>query len=224
MVLLQNCRLIQHGAASAAWNMTVDEALMQCAAEIPVLRLYQWSEPAISLGYFQSWQVAPAGRPFVRRYTGGGLVDHAHDVTYSIAAPRHSTLGQLSTAESYALIHQGIAAALTAIGLSVVITPCCVESEEPGCFAKPVKYDLLLNGQKVAGAAQRRTRQRFLQQGSILLPDATLNQAVRDKLPSALADMLGWEYQESDLIPEEIKIADELESSRYSSKEWNMER
>lgn len=203
--------------------MAVDEALMQCA-ERPVLRLYQWSEPAISLGYFQSWQVAPAGRPFVRRYTGGGLVDHAHDVTYSIAAPRDSALGQLSTAESYALIHQGIAAALTALGLAVVITPCCVESEAPGCFAKPVKYDLLLNGQKVAGAAQRRTRQRFLQQGSILLPDPSLNDAVRAKLPSALADMLGWEYEEDYLTTPEADLARELEITRYTSKEWNLER
>src|SRR5271155_3321183 len=78
-------RLLIHGPASPARNMAIDEALLREVRE-PVLRIYEWSVPAVSLGYFQPAALA-GERPFVRRYTGGGLVDHAHDVTYTIVLP-----------------------------------------------------------------------------------------------------------------------------------------
>jgi len=159
-----------NGPGTPAWNMAVDESLLRLATG-PVLRLYEWSVPAVSLGYFQPAAVAPAGRPCVRRYTGGGLVDHARDVTYTVAAPRAHPLGLLSTAESYSRLHAAVAAALQDIGLDAVLSPVCDAGDNPACFQKAVKFDVLHQGKKVAGAAQRRTRSGMLQQGSILLPD-----------------------------------------------------
>jgi len=145
-----------NGPGTPAWNMAVDESLLRLATG-PVLRLYEWSVPAVSLGYFQPAAVAPAGRPCVRRYTGGGLVDHARDVTYTVAAPRAHPLGLLSTAESYSRLHAAVAAALQDIGLDAVLSPVCDAGDNPACFQKAVKFDVLHQGKKVAGAAQRRT-------------------------------------------------------------------
>src|SRR5882762_10992875 len=103
-------RLLIHGAASPARNMAVDEALLREVRE-PVLRIYEWDVPAISLGYFQPGAFA-GERPFVRRYTGGGIVDHAHDVTYTIVLPRTHPWLLLSAPESYRVVHEGVQAAL----------------------------------------------------------------------------------------------------------------
>ena len=103
-------RLILQGPGSPARNMAVDEALLREVRE-PVLRIYEWDVPAVSLGYFQSHTLA-GDLPFVRRYTGGGLVDHAHDVTYTIVLPRNHPWMELSMPDSYCLVHKGVQAAL----------------------------------------------------------------------------------------------------------------
>src|SRR5271156_7168226 len=109
--LMTEWRLLIHGPASPARNMAIDEALLREVRE-PVLRLYEWNVPAVSLGYFQHASLAPAGRPFVRRYTGGGLVDHARDITYTIVLPRAHPWMEFSAPESYCHIHRGVQAAL----------------------------------------------------------------------------------------------------------------
>jgi lipoate-protein ligase A len=78
--------------------MAEDEALLRLVSA-PVLRIYQWTEPAISIGYFGLYSDVPSGRPFVRRYTGGGLVDHEADFTYSIIVTRANRLNSLGTQE-----------------------------------------------------------------------------------------------------------------------------
>jgi lipoate-protein ligase A len=98
-------RLLIHGPGSPAQNMAIDEALLREVLE-PVLRIYEWNVPAVSLGYFQPAALA-GDRPFVRRYTGGGLVDHARDITYTIVVPRAHPWMELSAPESYRYIHRG---------------------------------------------------------------------------------------------------------------------
>ena len=215
-----------NGPGTPAWNMAVDESLLRLATG-PVLRLYEWSVPAVSLGYFQPAAVAPAGRPFVRRYTGGGLVDHARDVTYTVAAPRAHPLGTLSTAESYSRLHEAVAAALQDIGLEAVLSPVCDAGDNAACFQKAVKFDVLHQGKKVAGAAQRRTRSGLLQQGSILLPDPALNSTLRAHLPAAFARTLGFQIaapHPGQLTPAEIALAQELERDRYATEAWNRQQ
>ena len=166
-------RLLVHGPGTPARNMAVDEALLREVRE-PVLRLYEWSVPAVSLGYFQPAALA-GDRPFIRRYTGGGLVDHDHDVTYTIVLPRAHPWMELSAPESYCLIHQGVQAALEACGISSELTPEASPVASEACFQKPVQHDIIAGSIKLSGAAQRRTREGLLHQGSILLPDPTMN-------------------------------------------------
>ncbi|HEY8965999.1 MAG TPA: lipoate--protein ligase family protein, partial [Candidatus Methylacidiphilales bacterium] len=223
-------RLLLDGPDTAARNMAVDEALFRLAGEPgarPVLRVYQWAAPDVSLGYFQ--KAAEAGeRTFVRRYTGGGLVDHERDVTYTVVAPRSHPVGQLSTSESYSKLHECVAAALREIGVEALLAPCCDEWDDAACFRKAVKFDVILDGKKIAGAAQRRTRHGFLQQGSILFPtpeqSAALNPALRALLPPAFAKTLPCALEPSAFTDEEEALAQELETTRYATEAWNRER
>ncbi len=215
-------RLLIHGAASPARNMAIDEALLREVRE-PVLRLYEWSVPAVSLGYFQLAALA-GERPFVRRYTGGGLVDHARDVTYTIVLPRAHPWMELSAPESYRHIHLGVQAALTACGIVNELTPRAGATESDACFAKPVRFDIVSGAGKLSGAAQRRTREGMLHQGSILLPDPAQNSPLRQAFPAAFGVRLKLTIAPGELTPAESARASALEHDRYATDEWNRAR
>src|ERR1700742_2074892 len=114
--------LIQSGAGGAAHNMAMDEALLEGAGAIgrPVLRFYRWTEPAATFGYFQKyadierWTLL---RPLVRRPTGGGLVPHDADWTYSLAVPPSNSWYELSATESYQRMHEWIRVAFQKMGI-----------------------------------------------------------------------------------------------------------
>ncbi|MFQ3671409.1 MAG: lipoate--protein ligase family protein, partial [Verrucomicrobiia bacterium] len=149
--------------------MAVDEALLRLV-HVPTLRVYGWDAPALSIGYFDSCKDLPPDRPFVRRFTGGGLVDHTRDLTYSIIVPREHPLNQAGPQESYCLIHQAVALALETCGSAATVAEQPPEARGNACFQKPVKFDVVQGTNKLAGAAQRRTREGCLHQGSILPP------------------------------------------------------
>ena len=215
-------RLLTHSAGSPARNMAVDEALLRNVTA-PVLRIYEWSVPAVSLGYFQPSALA-GERPFVRRYTGGGLVDHAHDVTYTIVLPRAHPWMEMSAPESYCHIHRGVQAALQACGIASELTPAAHAVESDACFAKPVKFDIVAPTGKLSGAAQRRTREGLLHQGSILLPDPARNAELRAGFAKAFAAHLQLPIAPSELTAAESARAGELERERYATEAWNRGR
>jgi len=170
------------GAAhSAAMNMAIDEALLEYAA-VPSIRFYRWHSPALSFGYFGKFaQVASyaAERDLVRRLTGGGIVFHGDDLTYSIVVPTNDKAFSESSMSIYEKVHRALCDALKGHGKRAVIAG----SGDPGgaadtvraafsaggynCFANPVRVDVMVDGRKIAGAAQRRTLRGLLQQGSI---------------------------------------------------------
>jgi len=219
---MSSWRLLVDGAASPARNMAVDEALLREVKE-PVLRLYEWSVPAVSLGYFQSFALAE-DRPFIRRYTGGGLVDHAHDLTYTVVLPRAHPWMELSAPESYCTIHRGVQAVLAASGIDSDLTPEASTAESESCFAKPVRFDVMTTGQKVSGAAQRRTREGLLHQGSILLPDPIRNADVRRVFAKAFSARLELIMKGGPLTSTESARAADLERDRYATDAWNQSR
>ncbi|MCE0522214.1 MAG: hypothetical protein LV480_04815 [Methylacidiphilales bacterium] len=215
-------RLFIHGPASPARNMAIDEALLREVRE-PVLRIYEWDVPAVSLGYFQPAALAEK-RPFVRRYTGGGLVDHAHDVTYTLVLPRAHPWMELSAPQSYCHVHRGVQAALAACGFESELTRTVPAVESDACFAKPVRFDIVAAGRKLSGAAQRRTREGLLHQGSILLPDPARNGDLRRTFAAAFAARLELSASPSDLTAGEIARAADLERDRYATDTWNRSR
>ena len=103
--------LLRQGKHAFDYNMALDEALLESAPELgrPVLRFYGWTEPAASFGYSQRWaeiEKLTVLRPLVRRPTGGGLVPHDKDWTYSLVFPPEHFWYRLKAAESYRRVHE----------------------------------------------------------------------------------------------------------------------
>ncbi|MEQ8847838.1 hypothetical protein [Botrimarina sp.] len=196
-----DCRLIIDPPAPGAWNMAVDDALLQSVAEggRPTLRLYQWSEPTLSLGYFQSYSdrdrhEPSRSLPCVRRRTGGGAIVHDHELTYSLCLPTDSALARDHRA-LYCKAHRAVIAAVGQLGGEVSRLTLCDpdrttgRSDEPFlCFLRRSDGDLLVQGPppggvnspgvagryKVGGSAQRKLRGALLQHGSVLVQQSVM--------------------------------------------------
>lgn len=221
-----HARLLIDPPQNAACNMAVDEALLRLCST-PILRFYEWEGSVVSIGYFQSCRVVEKKRKFIRRYTGGGLVDHANDLTYSIILPLSHPVYAMGTALSYQKIHEKIAHTFEKLGItSAKLAADSQKEEHPACFQRPVRFDLVDDtGQKLAGAAQRRIREGCLHQGSILLPFKKWDRKVwQTALAESILPLLGEEISLSELKAEEISLANELEKTRYSTHEWNHQR
>lgn len=212
-------RVLFDGKGGSAWNMAVDDALLRCCAE-PVVRFYRWAEKAMSIGYFQPHSIVPAGRPFVRRYTGGGLVDHAVGLTYTVVFSSQHDFFQQDILYSYRRLHEAIAKGLVESGMRVNLAQTKVKEPSASCFERPVRFDLLHEGKKVAGAAQRRTKQGCLHQGSLLITGVEYEEQI-EILSRHLCNELGTMSSESSLSPKEQETAHRLETTRYSTREWN---
>ena len=179
-------RVVVDAGASGAWNMAVDEALLDDPDGGWTLRLYRWDRPTISLGYAQPHErgvdtivARRLGIPVVRRPTGGRAVLHADELTYALTGP--ADCGPLSgtVSQSYRYVAAGLQAGLRRLGAEVQIArngPTPRPSGKGPCFNARARYDLSVCGRKVAGSAQRRRDGRLLQHGSVLLghPDGRL--------------------------------------------------
>jgi len=149
--------------------MAVDEWLLE-TVERPTLRVYGWAGEWASVGYFGDLEEAKRripGRNWVRRWTGGGTVDHADDWTYTVVVPAGWPMARMRGGESYRLLHEALATALENEGFGVELALDAGDAGQPLCFRNPVPYDLLEGGRKIAGAGQRRTRRGLLHQGSV---------------------------------------------------------
>jgi lipoate-protein ligase A len=209
--------VIHHLApVSAAMNMAIDEALLE-QVTVPVLRFYGWRQPSLSFGYFNKFVEAAreaAGRELVRRWTGGGTVPHGDDLTYSFVTPATEPAAALGPSVIYAALHGAIRDALLEEGKDAHLAPEAAPKISEACFANPVRNDLLLNGSKIAGAAQRRTRGGFLHQGSIQLPD--LSESFRNRFAGAL----GRKIVQATLSPQLLERATSLAAEKYGTEEW----
>jgi lipoate-protein ligase A len=216
---------------SAALNMAIDEALLENATG-PTIRFYRWDHPALSFGYFG--KVADVTnhvpeRDLVRRWTGGGIVFHGDDLTYSIVIPAADPALSESATSIYEKIHNAIRAAFAANGQRADLAegrdaalrrPRTAPRAVPtnNCFANPVRADVMLNGHKVAGAAQRRTRRGLLQQGSIQVVDLTNRFA--DQFASELCSNCRHKMLDGRLIARAHEIADQ----KYETQVWLRKR
>jgi lipoate-protein ligase A len=172
--------LLDSGPGDPAFNMAMDEASLLSMPRLhtPVLHFYSWTQPAASFGYFQKYGEVERMthlRPLVRRPTGGGLVPHDTDWTYSLALPVKHSWYHLRATESYRRIHEWVAAAFRRGGIEAELAPAARVAGAGQCFVGYEQSDVLWNGLKIAGAAQRRTRDGLLIQGSIQLGPIKLN-------------------------------------------------
>ena len=207
-----------------ALNMALDEAML-LAADGVWLRVYGWCVPTVSIGFSQPASVVPpeqASWPVVRRWTGGGVVIHDGDWTYTLAAPGGHPVSEQRAAETYRWIHEAMIRALSAVGIpGGTLQPEHTSDGMGVCFAEPARYDVVLDGRKIAGAAQRRVKAGFLHQGTLqpVKPPAEFAAAFAGALAErvTLADA-------SEVARKLLPHAEELVRMKYGCPEWLQER
>ena len=221
-------------AHSAAMNMAIDEALLECFT-VPVVRFYRWQSPALSFGYFGRFaDVAnyKGNRDLVRRWTGGGIVFHGEDLTYSLVIPTSDTAFAESSISIYEKVHRALCAALNETGQPAVVgglldpgrsgatvaTRTGISGAGYSCFVNPVRADVMIDGRKVAGAAQRRTRRGLLQQGSIQGVD------IGNGLAERFAQALSVNCCERKVDEEILQLARKLAEKKYGTEGWLRKR
>ena len=204
------------GQRSAALNMAVDEALLETAAT-SAIRFYGWVRPSVSFGYFGKFQeAAEAGvdRDLVRRWTGGGIVLHGTDLTYSIIVPATNHYLVRSPLDLYSDVHSAIRETLLKDGVNAVLANFASQKISDACFANPVRSDVLIDDRKVAGAAQRRTRAGLLQQGSIQL------ESLRSDFAERFARALCSSSRPRSINNEITQRAHAIAEQKYAQRSW----
>ncbi len=197
-------------------QMAVDEVLLN-TVERPLLRSYQWQNSWVSFGYAQKWreiEEAFPKRQLVRRWSGGGAVDHSQDWTFSLIVPAAHPIRKLSVAASYYEIHSCLKTALSRFFSGVLEVKKSQERFGNQCFLSPRSNDLSHNGVKVAGGAQKRSSAGLLHQGSIQ----------HLELPSSFASMFAsyLGVRTKSFSPKETiwEEAMKLSEMRYKTEEW----
>lgn len=228
---IQKWRFIYTGQGDPYFNMAVDEALLSSvqAGSLPILRLYEWNPPGVSIGYFQAVnktvdvdKCLRKGVKLVRRITGGRAVLHNEELTYSFSGSCKifPELGN-TVSETYKQISEALLFSLSNLGVEAQrVRPSGKEINErelsrqkgkktctraffnPPCFSSFSRYEIGYQGRKLVGSAQRRFGEIFLQHGSILIKKGVLE--LSDFLPANYL-IEGAKLLENSTSIEEIK-------------------
>ena len=179
--MTETWRLYLSPPAIGAWNMAIDEAILEHVARgdaPPTLRLYSWNPPCLSLGHAQRFSdvdfanVQDAGWDVVRRPTGGRAILHADELTYSVIASETNPHLRGTLLESYQHLAQALLAALQHLGIQAKINEEEVKPSgeaNPVCFEASSSYEITVDGKKLIGSAQARRMGGVLQHGSLPL-------------------------------------------------------
>lgn len=211
--------------------MALDEAMLEILTE-PIIRFYRWPRREITIGVFAPCSaVADRSEPVTRRWTGGGVVEHGDDLTFSLVIPRPCLNPLARAADLYRGIHEAIALALRDAGLAEARAVPVLDSapDRPGfCFSAPVAWDVMCEttGTKLGGGAQRHSRAGLLHQGSLLLPEPwiSLEHPWIAEFVANLSGVSPGAAPSREMIDTLKSRADRLERERYALPEWRNRR
>jgi lipoate-protein ligase A len=256
-------RLIPEEARDGPMQMALEEVAAETAANggPRTVRAYQWSPSTLSMGYRQDadsvdWDFAEReGISVTRRQTGGGGIYHDDfaDISYSIVAPADELPGDLM--DCYEVLCEPILSAFHAMGVDADFVPEKHPAiHEPACYLRALHpaHDIAVDGRKISGNAQYRTRDAVIQHGSLsyaLAPDAHLGVFAdpgidaerfrervtsiheeagisRDDAVAALEDALTeWcDARVGEWTDDEVEAARELAEEKYATDDWTRER
>ncbi|MEG0143883.1 MAG: hypothetical protein RSA21_07325 [Akkermansia sp.] len=203
--------------------MAADEALLEWGG-MSVIRAYAWARPTVTYGYFDSEQEAQAifpdsGIDCVRRWTGGGIVDHRADIPFSLALRWIDCVGHPTGVKLYRWIHRAVARVLIDDGVDCLMLADDAPNGGRACFSSPVTSDLVSSqGYKLAGGGQRRSHQGVLHQGSI--QNCQLSTGWDLKLAKLLATEVSVSHEVEPYQGFTQKV-DELIATKYGTSIWN---
>jgi lipoate-protein ligase A len=264
---LTKWRLVDTGPHDGPANMAIDEALLlnfDSAISQPVLRLYGWQPPALSLGRFQSAaEVLDLGRcatakvPVVRRITGGGVIYHGDELTYSLVCAPQQIPAAASVKASFRVLTSFLLHFYQKLGLDASYAvdhfsaATTLGERTDFCFAGKENFDILINGKKLGGNAQRRMRSAIFQHGSIPLRNSvatglgflrnrpagiegkttslkelevvTDSLRLKESLVEAFAEALNGSLAQDGLTAAEAEAACRLREEKYRNDGWQRE-
>lgn len=177
---MKHWRLLDLRSHNALMNMAIDEALLKALVEkkstAPTLRFYTWCPAAASVGRLQKipenfslTQCRKLGLDAIRRPTGGRIVLHKGDLTYSLVFAENSPAFPKGILPSYKKISRAIQHGLKLLGIASQLCSQQKINRSPFCFSSAARYEILVNGKKIMGNAQKREKGAVLQQGSIMI-------------------------------------------------------
>ncbi len=215
---------------SPYFNMAADELLLSLMPVLqqPILRTYTWNCKSVSIGFSQRWGITPEDYVCVRRPTGGGVVFHDVDLTYTLVFPIQHPLASCSREKSYEIIHKALVDQFKTQGIHAGLLPVGVDIADHSmmqCFISPSKFDVMDGDEKSAGAAQRRTRDGVLHQGSIKLSVTHGN--VEKLIENTLqAFALAFDVTYTDWEPDAqfMETSEVLGQEKYASERWSLKR
>lgn len=152
-----------------AEQMALDEVLLG-VVECPLLRIYAWRAPCVTFGYFQKLELVKKLYPhhqLIRRWSGGGCVEHGEDFTFALMVPESEPIAQQRASLFYRKLHEAIVESLQRYGISARLANQEDQLSGESCFVAPCPCDVMLGAQKIVGGAQRRFKGRLLYQGSL---------------------------------------------------------
>jgi len=262
---MKRWRVIDTGYLDCYSNMAIDEALLEGydpAKGLSVLRIYGWQPQAFSIGYSQNPQAEldldrcrTERIDFVRRITGGGVIFHKNELTYSIVCSKEDLGLSAFSKEAYRVLCSFIVRAYQSLGLQAEysLQEAPRQSKNWFCFTERERYDIIINGKKIGGNAQKRKKGIIFQHGSIPLRSdleqalpllrgclkidkakiTSLSEALgRDISYSRLKSLLIESFKqtfsvgiiENGLSPEERALTRLLLNGKYAKEEWNLYR
>lgn len=229
-------QIFDSGAATAFENMQKDSQLLETLGEAkdPILHLYEWQSDSATYGHFIKPEkflslqgVKKQGLELAKRPTGGGIIFHIADYAFSALVPSAYKSFSINTLENYALINNIVARVIERfLGGNVTAVLLAEHPQAQGqaqffCMGKPTIYDVMLNGRKVGGAAQRRTKAGFLHQGSISIGLPPISYLQQVLLPeTAVIEAM---QQNSSILLNEAYSSKKLQAIRLELKELLIE-
>jgi len=250
-----NWRLLFTPNVDPYMNMAIDEALTRKCIDSEnrpaAIRFYTWKETSCSIGYFQKIEsvlktLKDKSVPIVRRPTGGGIVFHGNDITFSVVKSRAKDNRQENITSFYKLIGESLLRGLERVGLTCTIYLPEERShhskserkhlndglsQQSFCSATPAKYDIMINGNKVAGYAARKSQGAVLCQGYLDLHERWKEEyknsrektihLLFDNLAGSFKNVFGITLTSSQLTEVEMRLANKIRSRKYACDEWN---
>jgi lipoate-protein ligase A len=234
-------RFLIDGQLLGTKNMARDEALLICRTQ-PTFRVYRWSRPTLSLGYFQKHcelpikKIMDRGCDVVRRATGGKAIMHEHEITYSLCAPEKGLLSH-GPGKAMEEIHQLLAQELSQeskkkVSIREQNKLLSDYKESAWCFEDSSPLDLCLEGRKLLGSAARRQKGWVLFHGSLVIktPEETPGVASLGFEPNfnsicyQLGLRLNIDFNKEEWTAEELKIAETIEKEKYQQEDFTYKR
>lgn len=229
--------------------MAVDQTILEStmATGQTTLRFYRWNTPTLSLGYFQkaadrSLHPASEDCPMIRRASGGGAIVHDDELTYSICVATEGRIAKANTG-LYDIVHDAIRKSLAEQGIEVELFEADGDSRAKAsasdpflCFQRRAVGDIICDGAKVGGSAQRRLKNALIQHGSILFSQSSFAPELQglkelsgikvdedqliEGIKGLLAEALRVEWGAGELSGDEQTRAEEIEAEKFGNVDW----